>query len=262
MPQRDPVSKSVRFEVFKRDSFTCQYCGRKAPEVVLECDHIDPVANGGSSAVMNLITACFDCNRGKGPRLLDETHILAKQRKQIDELNERRVQLEMLSEWHRQSLSEADHVVETLAQCWSDTHGANYSLNEHGKSLIRKWLKRFTAEQIMTAMAASWVSYAERDAAGAPIEESIEKAFDFVPRVAAVRLSEADKPYLKRLYYIRGILRNRLRYLKDQDALELMEEAVAFDIDLDWLERYAKRVPSWSAFRRSLEDFIQEQRGQ
>lgn len=63
--ERKPVSKRVRFEVFKRDCFTCQYCGAVPPTVVLEVDHIIPVAGGGSSDESNLVTSCFACNRGK-----------------------------------------------------------------------------------------------------------------------------------------------------------------------------------------------------
>ena len=65
MAKRKNLSKSVRFEVFKRDSFKCQYCGKSAPDVVLEVDHIIPVSKGGDNDISNLITACFDCNRGK-----------------------------------------------------------------------------------------------------------------------------------------------------------------------------------------------------
>jgi hypothetical protein len=59
------LSKRVRFDVFKRDGFVCQYCGRHPPDVVLECDHVDPRAAGGVDEEWNLVTACFDCNRGK-----------------------------------------------------------------------------------------------------------------------------------------------------------------------------------------------------
>lgn len=59
------LSKRLRFDVFKRDGFVCQYCGRHPPDVVLECDHIDPRAEGGVDEEWNLVTACFDCNRGK-----------------------------------------------------------------------------------------------------------------------------------------------------------------------------------------------------
>jgi len=35
MTERKTISKKIRFEVFKRDSFTCQYCGKSAPEIIL-----------------------------------------------------------------------------------------------------------------------------------------------------------------------------------------------------------------------------------
>lgn len=63
---RKPLSKKIRFRVFQRDNFTCQYCGRSAPEVELHVDHIRSVANGGDNDMENLITACKDCNLGKG----------------------------------------------------------------------------------------------------------------------------------------------------------------------------------------------------
>lgn len=59
------VSKRLRFEVFKRDNNTCQYCGRSAPEVVLQIDHIHPTSLGGDDSPRNLLTACRDCNAGK-----------------------------------------------------------------------------------------------------------------------------------------------------------------------------------------------------
>ena len=52
------ASKVLRFEVFKRDSFKCQYWGRAPPEVVLEVDHIVPRAEGGKDNINNYITAC------------------------------------------------------------------------------------------------------------------------------------------------------------------------------------------------------------
>ena len=60
-----PVRPKTRFDVFKRDSFTCRYCGRTSPDVVLELDHIVPVCEGGSDDPINLATSCWDCNRGK-----------------------------------------------------------------------------------------------------------------------------------------------------------------------------------------------------
>lgn len=69
---RKPISNKLRFEILKRDSFTCQYCGRKAPDVELEIDHIVPVARGGCNDIDNLITACHECNMGKRDRCLED----------------------------------------------------------------------------------------------------------------------------------------------------------------------------------------------
>lgn len=64
--KRKGLSKKIRFQVLRRDNFTCQYCGRKAPAVCLEIDHIKSVALDGDNDIDNLITACHDCNIGKG----------------------------------------------------------------------------------------------------------------------------------------------------------------------------------------------------
>src|SRR4051794_41151740 len=59
------VTKRTRFEVLRRDNHTCQYCGAKAPDVVLHIDHVMPVSLGGDDKPGNLVTACKDCNAGK-----------------------------------------------------------------------------------------------------------------------------------------------------------------------------------------------------
>lgn len=59
------LSKKLRFEIFKRDGFKCAYCGKAPPNATLEVDHINPKSKGGKNDINNLITACFDCNRGK-----------------------------------------------------------------------------------------------------------------------------------------------------------------------------------------------------
>lgn len=72
MPVRKSTGKKQRFDIFKRDKFTCQYCGRNPPTVSLVVDHILPVAKGGETVPHNLITSCTDCNQGKAAGLLTE----------------------------------------------------------------------------------------------------------------------------------------------------------------------------------------------
>ena len=67
---RKAISKRIRFEIFKRDSFECQYCGAHPPGVLLHVDHITPIAVGGANDIDNLVTACQPCNAGKGAQTL------------------------------------------------------------------------------------------------------------------------------------------------------------------------------------------------
>ena len=66
------IPKSLRFEILKRDSFTCQYCGRSAPNVTLHIDHIIPWSKVKEHKIENLQVACSDCNLGKSDKLLNE----------------------------------------------------------------------------------------------------------------------------------------------------------------------------------------------
>ena len=65
-----PEWVTIRRRIFQRDNYTCTYCG--AHGVRLECDHVVPVSRGGSNEDNNLATACFDCNRSKKDRMVDE----------------------------------------------------------------------------------------------------------------------------------------------------------------------------------------------
>jgi len=67
----------TRFEIFKRDNFTCQYCGRNVKEdkIKLHVDHIIPLSKNGTWEKKNLTTACEECNIGKADILLNEYKI-------------------------------------------------------------------------------------------------------------------------------------------------------------------------------------------
>jgi hypothetical protein len=64
----------IRFELFKRDNFTCQYCGRNIKEdgIKLHVEHIIAKNNGGTDEISNLTTSCDECNYEKSDILLDE----------------------------------------------------------------------------------------------------------------------------------------------------------------------------------------------
>lgn len=68
------LSKKTRFSVFDRDNYTCRYCGRTTDSgITLEVDHVVPRAKGGGDEMENLVTSCFDCNRGKSAKEIGTT---------------------------------------------------------------------------------------------------------------------------------------------------------------------------------------------
>jgi 5-methylcytosine-specific restriction endonuclease McrA len=57
----------TRFNLFLRDEFCCQYCGKKGE---LTFDHIVPRASGGITSWENVVAACSPCNMKKGSKSL------------------------------------------------------------------------------------------------------------------------------------------------------------------------------------------------
>ena len=256
MAKRKGLSIKIRFEVFKRDSFTCQYCGQKAPDVLLELDHIDPVSKGGANDILNLITSCKGCNRGKSNRTLADSAVLDKRRQQLEELQERKEQIEMMFEWQKGLLDLNDEVVSKLANFWSE-QVPGYHLNENGIKGLKKLNKRFEVDEIMAAIKIAAEHYLEYGQDG-PTKESVECAWRRVGGICNTRRQEKNNPHIKRIYYIRGILRNRLSYLNETLALQLLSQAVALNADLDSLENHAKSVRNWTQWRQALENYINE----
>lgn len=70
---REVRKLASRFAILQRDKFRCRICGVAASDgehVRLEVDHIIPRSKGGGNETGNRWTLCFECNRGKGTKLL------------------------------------------------------------------------------------------------------------------------------------------------------------------------------------------------
>jgi 5-methylcytosine-specific restriction endonuclease McrA len=60
--------KFSRMNVYRRDEFTCQYCGDRPGVSLLTFDHVVPRAQGGKTEWTNIVTACVECNAAKADR--------------------------------------------------------------------------------------------------------------------------------------------------------------------------------------------------
>ncbi|MFC2045236.1 HNH endonuclease [Chloroflexota bacterium] len=66
----------TRFEVFHRDHYTCQYCGKVTRDLTL--DHVLPRYRGGQHIWENIVSACISCNRRKAGRTPEEARMKLK----------------------------------------------------------------------------------------------------------------------------------------------------------------------------------------
>ncbi|MCF8144735.1 MAG: HNH endonuclease [Deltaproteobacteria bacterium] len=67
--------KFSRQNIYARDKYQCQYCGRKLPVEELSYDHVIPKSRGGRTLWTNIVTSCMDCNRRKGGRTPNEANM-------------------------------------------------------------------------------------------------------------------------------------------------------------------------------------------
>jgi 5-methylcytosine-specific restriction endonuclease McrA len=66
------INKEKRLAIYRRDNYTCGYCGRKYSQDRLTLDHVKPRALGGSNKPSNLVTCCDTCNNVKRDRTLGQ----------------------------------------------------------------------------------------------------------------------------------------------------------------------------------------------
>jgi len=143
------LSKKQRFEIFKRDAFTCQYCGRTPPAVVLEYDHIKPVIEGGSDDEHNLITSCFDCNPGKGGTPLGVIGPSTAER--AARLAERLEQSKAYETLLRRQKRKQQKAIEAVCQIYQ-AEFPEWALSDSARNSIKHFLEKLPEPEVLDAM--------------------------------------------------------------------------------------------------------------
>ena len=70
---RYTAPKPSRKNIFLRDCFTCQYCGKKFSRDDLTIDHVIPKAKGGKTTWTNSVTSCSKCNNKKSDKSIENS---------------------------------------------------------------------------------------------------------------------------------------------------------------------------------------------
>jgi CRISPR/Cas system Type II protein with McrA/HNH and RuvC-like nuclease domain len=145
------ISKKIRFEVFKRDGFRCAYCGKTPPEVMLEVDHIDPKSKGGEDDINNLITACFDCNRGKRNILLDK--IPNQMNDNLEILQSKELQLKEYRKYIKKIEKRLNNNMDEIEDIFKKNYPNIGFTDQFKNATLKNFLNKFlTFEEVKEAM--------------------------------------------------------------------------------------------------------------
>lgn len=145
------ISKKTRFEVFKRDSFTCAYCGNTPPAIILEVDHILPRAKKGLDDINNLITACFDCNRGKSDRLL--TRITSQMNENFLLIREKEEQLRAYYKFVKKIEKHVQQQIDEVDRAfWNFYEPKSTFIDTVKQGTLKTFLKNLTVYELIHAV--------------------------------------------------------------------------------------------------------------
>ena len=248
MSERKSLSKKIRFEVFKRDHFTCQYCGRMAPDVVLEVDHIKPVSKGGTNDIVNLITSCKDCNSGKSNIELSDDSVIKKQQAQLQEVAERKDQLEMMLKW-REELNQLDEdYIDAVDDIF--TSRTDWAMSISGRNKIKKLIKEFSLNEVMDATEIALDYYYKGDS------ESWNEAFNKISGICYTKRKQLDSPQMYYTNYTIKALSGKGFYLDKEKIKVYVNQYVKTPDDFEKLKAAVKASRNWTDFRNKAETYV------
>lgn len=156
------INHKLRFEVLRRDSFTCRYCGRRAPYVHVEADHIVPRSQGGEDVAENLVCSCYDCNRGK--QATHRAHSgLASDPTDFDMMKARLDKMVALQAVATEYAREVTSYARELDRYWWETLAQlpQFSFAEPVQAMLRYFVQRVPVEDLRECMAVVWQEYGD-----------------------------------------------------------------------------------------------------
>lgn len=148
MAKRKSLGKKVRFDVFKRDQFTCQYCGGTPPSVVLHVDHIHPVSKGGGNEIDNLLTACSDCNHGKRDHELSV--IPESLQSKAEEIAEREEQLKAFNRLLKSKRRRENKAIREIEEIFEEEYDRVFT-PKFKESIRNNFLSKMNQDQLSMA---------------------------------------------------------------------------------------------------------------
>lgn len=200
-------------------------------------DHINPVSKGGTNNLLNLVTSCMDCNRGKSNKVLSDDSVAKKQKKMADELAKRKEQIDMFMEWRSGlleiNIKSADMISEYIEK------KASVTLTEIGKSLILNLVEKYPVKTIIGSIDESF-------------EQTIRRYRCFKGNYFFELLPKVCKFYgnykLSSFFYMRSIIRIKRIDVDDERIKDICDLFVKTKEDFEYVKESSKKINNYDDF--------------
>lgn len=127
--------------------------------------------------------------------------------------------------------------------------GANISLTDSGIKKLTKLIKKYSFEEVLESAIASFENY-----------DAYEVAFNKIEAVIKSKKEQKEKPYMKDVYYIRAILKNRF-YVSNKQlwvVKDMIEQAIILNCNIGSLKKFTVKCESFSDWKEEVQRYIEE----
>jgi len=170
-------------------------------------------------------------------------------------------QLEMMDRWLNELLANEDSDVNGLLELVFEM--SRRQMYGPGRDELRKLCDKYSVVEVRYAVEIAMGKYLVPDTScpGGFDDNSFDDAFEKIAGICHLTRADRHDPGLKKLYWIRTILRDRLQATdedyQDDTALSALRRARDAGVGLDQLELIAQKARDWTDFRDRLDQAIQ-----
>jgi len=250
----DPEYKRIKFEVFEKDSFRCQFCGSRAPNVTLKLLRIQETND--KDTWLNtafLSTSCTNCENKKAG-IINDGFI------SIEELEERLQQLKMLINWRKGMFKIRKQQLENLITYWQNKI-PGYEINSDQKKHLLSYMTKYSGDEIRNAMNVACDKFVNFNPDKSYDHSSVSDAFYKVQEICLQKTEIANSNETEGLNQIHVHLKQNIDGFFDaQRAAQWLTYARSWEVSIEDLIRMAQSVATWTEFAVNIDEMVEHQK--
>jgi TolA-binding protein len=254
----DPEYKRIKYEVFEKDAFKCQFCGTGAPNVTLQLVRIqDAQPDEEWLDTAFLSTSCKVCEKkksGTDEKSLNNPYM------SIDELEERLQQLKMLINWRKGMLNIRKQQLNNLIIYWENKI-SGFETNNDQKKYLAAHISKYSGDEIRSAMDMAVDKFIKYDEDGKLDQSSILTAFSKIPEICQTKTEIVTAHESDGLQRIHDQLSSNIAgFFDTRRTQQWLNYARSWEVQIDDLYKMASSVKSWTEFSVNIDKMVEKQK--